>query len=286
MVSAQGSPWINRGRALRTRRKRPILCMYVCVCVWSSYMPLSICVRAFLCVCVWGSLLRWGEGKLFFKPWIWLTGAFPRWVQAVFVLHGIKTSLWGKTRGTITYTKQHHTLCCPLFVWATRLSPQCICSNSTSSYAHLSPTCHPQSTACNVNWQPKEMIVRETPYEYGEQVLFHQVFANKKITLFTTACWECQMGWVKTSLQCKQCQVIPSKYSHGIYYYCFMNNTESSFKVTLRQKHFLTLVKESSYHVVLIEPTIWVCSTFSCVPSMMVCVQRFQTWFPGCLLQV
>lgn len=116
MVSALGSPWINRGRAKRTtecmKEKKPTLCMRVCVwkcspiCLW-AYVSLT-CMSLSVCVCVRITVVMGGGEAFALSPgtdWLVLS---PRGALAVFVLHGIKTSLLGNTRGTVTYTKQHH----------------------------------------------------------------------------------------------------------------------------------------------------------------------------------
>lgn len=66
--------------------------------MWS--LSMSVCV----CVCE-DHHCGGGGGRLRFKPWNRLTGAFLCGVLAVFVLHGIKTSLLGNTQGIVTYTK-------------------------------------------------------------------------------------------------------------------------------------------------------------------------------------
>lgn len=144
--------------------ERGQLCAWcVCVCVETfSYMPLSICAACMhVHVCVWGSSLWWGEGKAFaLSPGTdWLTGVFPCGVLAVFVLHQIKTSLPGNTRGIVTYTKHHHTQRCPLLCLAhTSISRMYLfklqCAHALI-YHDTSSTSTINSMAHNKNWQPR-----------------------------------------------------------------------------------------------------------------------------------
>lgn len=127
-------------------------------------------------VCGWASSLRWGRGRLCFKRWNWLTGAFSCEVLVVFVQCGIKTLLAGNTRGTVTYTKHHHTQYHPLFILTACLFSQCIYWGSTHWCTHLSLTYHSYQQAttspqCKITDEEGDHVTYCTLNGYSEQML-------------------------------------------------------------------------------------------------------------------
>lgn len=114
-----------------------------------------------------------GRGSFLFKPWNWLTGALPCGVLAVFVQRGIKTSLSGNTRGTVTYTKQHHSIILSLsrpHIYLPDVFTQTPCTHAHTYHWHIIHI-NNQQPAHNINWVPKGLIMRDIIFEHGKQLL-------------------------------------------------------------------------------------------------------------------
>ena len=167
MVSEQGSPWINTGRALRTiecvkeKEANPVhvrecACGSILLYALEHMCSLHTCPCAWVCVCVCERerdriVVVMGGGESFsFKPWNWLTGAFPPWSA------GCVCAAWNKDLAPREYPGDCH-LHKNIITHNVVLSlshphvylRKCVYSKSMRSCTHLSPTHQPhrQSTS-------------------------------------------------------------------------------------------------------------------------------------------
>lgn len=193
MVSALGSPWINRGRALRTiecvkeKRGQPCACVCGSILLYAFEHTCSLHACPCPCVCACVSVCEdhycdGGKGSLRFKPWNWLTGAFPLWSA------GYVCAAWNKDLALGEYPGDRH-----LHKTASHTTSSSLCLAHTSISQMYLLKLHVLMHTLITTHHPHQQSTASTQYKPTAQggdreinTLWiwrtdadHQVFANK-----------------------------------------------------------------------------------------------------------